>query len=328
MNRSSRSCRAAFIRHTKLRVRDRGNVEHSWKLSGFRRPLHGFTLVELLVVIGVIAVLISMLLPALNRAREQSQRIKCASNLHQIAIAAINYATENRGYFPDNRSAEPYFVGNSSSQTPYWDVRPLWDPYMKSVDVFYCPSFDLQTASALNGTNYRAIAGTADDATPQYAPKDPNVGWRCTPESTSVAFYVSVNYNLFCGWARNTATLTPTSDRILVYLTMNAPVPLTDPTTVGLSYLPTHLGMDNSAELPLAADATWNSQNQTMAQSVAIGPSFSVSHRRNGKFQGLNVAFFDGHVIWRNASDAAPRLTYGNPVTPPASTVHNYLFWY
>src|SRR3712207_6419549 len=59
-----------------------------------------FRSVELLVVIGIIALLISILLPSLNRAREQANRIKCASNLRQIAMAGIIYAGENKGRFP------------------------------------------------------------------------------------------------------------------------------------------------------------------------------------------------------------------------------------
>src|SRR5947209_1982549 len=65
-----------------------------------RPPRRAFTLVELLVVVGVIALLISILLPALAKARDQAMKIKCMSNLRQLDMAFLMYVNANRGRFP------------------------------------------------------------------------------------------------------------------------------------------------------------------------------------------------------------------------------------
>ena len=61
-----------------------------------------FTLVELLVVIGIVAVLIAMLFPALRRAREHAVRTQCAAILRQWGAGLASYAAQHKGYFPDN----------------------------------------------------------------------------------------------------------------------------------------------------------------------------------------------------------------------------------
>lgn len=79
---------------------------------------HGFTLVELLVVVAVIALLLAILLPSLNKAKQQAQAVSCASQLRQIGTAFYAYASENQGYLtPFNlHKTSP---ASESAQIPY-----------------------------------------------------------------------------------------------------------------------------------------------------------------------------------------------------------------
>jgi prepilin-type processing-associated H-X9-DG protein len=77
--------------------------------------------VELLVVIGIIAVLIAILLPALNVARESAARTKCLSNIRQIAIAVVAYCSDNKGTFPALASGRNGAAGNSA-EILHWQL--------------------------------------------------------------------------------------------------------------------------------------------------------------------------------------------------------------
>lgn len=77
---------------------------------------HGFTLVELLVVIGIIAVLISILLPVLNKVREQAKSIVCQSNMKQLSLAFVMYASEYKGATPIFPPIQGTYPGKTAAE--------------------------------------------------------------------------------------------------------------------------------------------------------------------------------------------------------------------
>ncbi len=99
--------------------------------SGHRSRRGGFTLVELLVVIGIIAVLISVLLPTLSRAREAAGRTQCLSNMRSIYQLLRIYETNYKGYVPlgfGTVTADPNFAQNSKQEGNYFLSRVSGTP--------------------------------------------------------------------------------------------------------------------------------------------------------------------------------------------------------
>lgn len=130
----------------------------------------GFTLVELLVVIAIIGVLVALLLPAVQAAREAARRTQCVNNLKQMGLGAVNYESAH-GFFPPGRlkpdrvnaAGDPINTSNYSGVTPdektgFYSVHIWILPYMEAGNIYNLIDFDIAQIKILDGNNPNTAA--------------------------------------------------------------------------------------------------------------------------------------------------------------------------
>jgi prepilin-type N-terminal cleavage/methylation domain-containing protein/prepilin-type processing-associated H-X9-DG protein len=277
------------------------------RFSPPRNLRSGFTLVELLVVVGIIAILVSLLLPALNKARQQADSIKCMSNLRQISVGLFAYSAENSGWvipsynLPQSPGSPTNWVAGPNVIMDGWPCILDRDGFVRSLGqnintVFYCPNtVDIDGMAAGQTGTYKAnprgwVQWPMEFAGPTYGDSDPQIAvtWPAQGFNNIIRCSYWINaYNPIGG----SVTSIPQND---LYYTASVGF---GPDANG-TYIQLHktTNIKHSSLLFVVADGVYMGR-QSVDQVGMKNGRIGFRHRGTGGENTVaNVGFADGHV--------------------------------
>lgn len=227
------------------------------------RRASAFTLVELLVVIGIIALLVAILLPVLGKAREQANTVKCLSNMKQLVTAAQMYASENKGYILPCGTPEAGWWCNILVDGKYLgSAQAKAGAGPETSSVFFCPTGNQDTFPP-SLTNNDKIPGNRAD---EYAAM-------CSAHKSPVT---GVTINLWYGMNASQGT----------NMRKGPPCRRIDPDWKSCALSKTNM-VTRSAEMVMFYDGLYYHHQEVNANRI------SARHARRTL---TNLAYFDGHA--------------------------------
>ncbi|MDA3874426.1 MAG: prepilin-type N-terminal cleavage/methylation domain-containing protein [Kiritimatiellae bacterium] len=199
---------------------------------------NAFTLIEMLVVIGVIALLIALIVPAASGAMERARRTKCMSNLRSLVTGIIAFAVNNDGFFPHS--------ANNSNSWPYdgdWAVHysDFYENYVNDKQAYYCPTGLVNNPRFEGSKNFEVF------------PEDGPGAWR-----------VNTSYNYFYGGDHWTTPRPNYRNRRGGYANMDEITNFSSSTIVADVM---KLGNNRQPDLDRSPSSAWNHSGKTLRES-------------------------------------------------------------